>query len=390
MSALPQLPLTNEQILQQLSQTLDKLGITQKYGQAAIHSLFFNPANPKAVNNALLLEAALLGNQLPREFLVSQSFDPPTLREEAQIQTLAFSGLGAKVLRVDTAPGVSLQAWYIKPQPGKSTILFSNGADGDFIKSKELITQLKSEGYGVLTYQFRGYGAADGGSTGKPSEEGLYSDLKALSRFLAEGSTRDGIAKTPYSRQVLMGYSLGGDVSAHVAAESHRPYQGLVLINSPRSIEDAFRAKSQDTDVLVREIVKPFQANIIATEQKLDGAFDISDEMAHLRTPTLFVQGGQDKLALPEIARELFRSERFPVKSFFLVPDADHGSIISDKDNADAVSDRIDSFLSRHDLNKVIQDMAGYCDKNEAISSYTDVNNPPTPLPLLVAGQQIA
>jgi pimeloyl-ACP methyl ester carboxylesterase len=286
-----------------LSAILQERGFIQKYGVAAINQTFFNPNNPKVENNDALLEAAFLGKELPKEFLVSQAFSPPTPEEEVQIQTQAFSGLNAKTFHVQTAPGVSLQAWYIPPQAGKGTILFSNGADGDFMKSKELIMQLKNEGYGVLTYQFRGYGAGQGGSSGTPSEQGFYSDLETMSRLLNKGSAEFGIQKTPYSHQVLMGYSLGGDVSAHVASQSGHHYDGLVIIDAPKSIEDAFKAKIQDTDPLAREITASFQSGIQATAQKLHGVFDISRDVARLHAPTLFVEGEDDLLALPALER---------------------------------------------------------------------------------------
>jgi pimeloyl-ACP methyl ester carboxylesterase len=374
-------------VLQQLKAALDQLGITAQVGEAAINATFFDPTNPKMTNNDELLAAALLGGQATSEQLISLAFAPPSAQLESQIQTQAFAGLNAKTFHVQTEPGVSLQAWYIKPEPGKSTILFSNGTDGNFIKSKELITQLKSEGYGILTYQFRGYGSGQGGSTGVTSEQGLYSDLKAMSRLLAQGSSQFGIQKTAYSHQVLMGYSLGGDVSAHVAAQSGNRYQGLVLVDAPKSIEDAFKAQSQDTDLLVQQITAPFQSNILAAEQKIHGAFDITKDVASLHVPTLFVQGENDKLALPELAKQLFQSEKFPIKSYVNVSGADHNTVVTDPANAHLIADRFDQFLSHSDYCKVLQDMSSYNAHNEGgMSHFSQASRQPDPMTLAMAG----
>jgi len=316
---------------------------------------------------------------------------PPNAIEEAQIQAQAFAGLNAKEFHVETAPGVSIQAWYIKPEPGKATILFSNGADGNFIRSKELMTQLKNEGYGILTYQFRGYGAGQGGSNGITSEQGLYSDLKALSDLLAHGSPENGIVKTSYSKQVLMGYSLGGDVSAHVAAESGHHYQGLVLIDTPKSLEDAFKAEIQNADPIVQQLTAPFQAGIIAAEQKLQGAFDISNDISHMHTPTLFVEGQKDQLTLPNLEYQLFNSEHYPLKSYFNVSSADHNSILGNQTNADKVADRVDQFLSPCDYNKVVQDISNYCcASNGAINHFTQHTDQSNSMTLFLNGQHSA
>ena len=387
MSTIPVVLTSSETALQTLKATLDQLGITQQVGEATINSLFFDPTNPKMTNNDALLAAALLGQQASSDELVSLAFAPPNAQLEMLNQTQAFEGLNAKTFHVETAPGVSIQAWYIKPEPGKSTILFSNGTDGNFIKSKELITQLKSEGYGILTYQFRGYGADQGGSTGVTSEQGLYSDLKALSRLLTQGSPENGIAKTPYSHQILMGYSLGGDVSAHVAAQSGNHYQGLVLVDAPKSIEDAFKAEAQDTDPLVQQITAPFQANILAAEQKIHGAFDISKDVASLHLPTLFIEGENDKLALPALEKQLFQSEKFPIKSYINVSGADHNTVVTDPANADLIADRVEQFFSHYDYCKVLQDMAGYNAHNEGgLSHFSQAARQPEPMTLAMAG----
>ena len=387
-----ELPTSSEDILQSLAATLEQLGITQKYGQATINSLFFDPNNPNMTNNDILLAAAFLGTQLPKEALVNLSFAPPNAIEEAQIQTQAFAGLNAREFHIETAPNVSIQAWYIKPEPGKATILFSNGADGDFMRSRELIAQLKNEGYGVLTYQYRGYGAGQGGSSGITTEQGMYSDLKVLSDLLAHGSPENGIVKTTYSKQVLMGYSLGGDVSAHVAAESGHHYKSLVLIDTPKSIEDAFKAEIQNADPLVKSLTAPFQAGIIAAEQKLQGAFDISNDISHMHIPTLFVEGQKDQLALPAIERQLFDSEHYPLKSYFSVSSADHDSILGNLTYADKVADRIDQFLDPCDYNRVVQDISNYCCgiSHGANTHFTSHTNQPNSMALLMSGHHSA
>lgn len=120
-----------------------------------------------------------------------------------------------------SAGGVTLRGWYKAPEAGRPSIVYFQGnaghTDGRAAKGTDWIAR----GYGVLFAGYRGYS----GSTGSPSEEGLYTDAEAALAFIAEnGADKNGI--------ILYGESLGTGVAAETALRRTRagkPALALIL-----------------------------------------------------------------------------------------------------------------------------------------------------------------
>ena len=74
-----------------------------------------------------------------------------------------------------------------------------------------------TEGFGVLLFDYRGYG----GNPGSPTESGLALDVRAAFRFLVEE------AGVPPQRLLYYGESLGAAVVTELATE--HPPAGLLL-----------------------------------------------------------------------------------------------------------------------------------------------------------------
>ena len=133
-------------------------------------------------------------------------------------------GLRHTALTLTTPDGEQLDAWFV-PSPGSDAVaLIFHGNAGNMTQRMDTIAMFHRLGYGVLIFDYRGYGR----STGRPSEEGLYRDAMAAWEYL----TRErGVAP---GRIVLFGESLGGAVAARLAAqmdEAARP-GALVLASS--------------------------------------------------------------------------------------------------------------------------------------------------------------
>lgn len=122
---------------------------------------------------------------------------------------------------------IKINAWYSAPTTKDLTVLFCHGNGGNLSFYTEIIGLLQQNGYGVMAIDYRGYGK----STGRPSEKGLYKDLRAAVRYLEK--TKD----TPEEKIVLWGLSLGGAVVAQVASESPN-FRGVVLLSTFTSIRD--------------------------------------------------------------------------------------------------------------------------------------------------------
>jgi fermentation-respiration switch protein FrsA (DUF1100 family) len=115
------------------------------------------------------------------------------------------------------ADGVAVHHWLLPPSGAGSgvTVVFHGNA-GSLMTSAEKFLDLAKSGRGVVLANYRGYSGADG----RPTEQGLYADARALLDALhAEGYGAGSI--------VLYGESLGSGVATRMAAE--RQVAGIVL-----------------------------------------------------------------------------------------------------------------------------------------------------------------
>jgi fermentation-respiration switch protein FrsA (DUF1100 family) len=108
-----------------------------------------------------------------------------------------------------------LIAWHVPPRGDKPVVLYFQGNAGALNLRAERFRWLTADGTGLLALCYRGYG----GSTGKPSEDGLIRDARAAYDFAR--------AHYPAKRIVLFGESLGTAVAIALAAE--RAVAGVIL-----------------------------------------------------------------------------------------------------------------------------------------------------------------
>jgi fermentation-respiration switch protein FrsA (DUF1100 family) len=147
-------------------------------------------------------------------------------------------GLDYEALTLATEDGERLDAWFVPARgqslgqtQGQAVVLILHGNAGNMSHRMDTIAMFHSLGYGVLIFDYRGYGS----SSGKPSEAGLYRDAQAAWEHLTR---QRGI---PPRRIVLFGESLGGAVAARLAAreapqestqESTQKQPGALVLSS--------------------------------------------------------------------------------------------------------------------------------------------------------------
>jgi len=126
-----------------------------------------------------------------------------------------------------TLDGEKLNAWYIKADENKPTVIYCHG-QGENISQWQTVAQaLANKGYGVFMLEYRGHGRSEG----TPSESGLYTDLESAIKYLND------YKQVPQNNIVLWGRSLGGAVVADVA--SRDTYKGIVLESTFTNIRAA-------------------------------------------------------------------------------------------------------------------------------------------------------
>ncbi|MCF7855513.1 MAG: alpha/beta hydrolase [Candidatus Pacebacteria bacterium] len=112
---------------------------------------------------------------------------------------------------IKTEDGESLAAWFVpSSETAAPVILLCHGNAGDRADRLHIVLTLHEMGFGVLLFDYRGYGR----STGKPSEKGTYADARAAWRYLVDLRGIDPGAIVIYGR------SLGGAIAANLATET--------------------------------------------------------------------------------------------------------------------------------------------------------------------------
>lgn len=126
----------------------------------------------------------------------------------------AAAGLAqAQEIVLDTADGERVIAWHVPPRGDKPVVLYFHGNGGALNLRVDRFGKIVAQGFGLLALSYRGYG----GSSGKPTEEGLIEDARAAYAFAAER----------YPRIAVWGESLGTGVAIALAAE--KPVTHVIL-----------------------------------------------------------------------------------------------------------------------------------------------------------------
>ncbi|HKI98632.1 MAG TPA: alpha/beta hydrolase [bacterium] len=211
--------------------------------------------------------------------------------------TPADAGMAFRNVAIPTADGETLRAWWIPAEaapPDAPVLLFFHGNAGSREGRLHNLRGLHRAGISVLIFDYRGYG----GSTGAPSERGLYRDGEAAADWL-----RQEVGARPI---VYFGRSLGGAVAAHVALT--RPPAALILESTFTSARDMAR----------RVLPLPGIALVMRSR------FDVLGAVRQWRGPLLMIHGEADEVVPFPLGRRLFEVAAGPDKAFHAVPGGHH------------------------------------------------------------------
>jgi fermentation-respiration switch protein FrsA (DUF1100 family) len=195
--------------------------------------------------------------------------------------------LGVREVTLQTADGLALLSWYLRPPDGAPIIVYLHGNGGHIGYRTERIRRFSGAGFGVLMVEYRGYG----GNPGLPSEVGLIADARAALGFLDE-------QRIGPKERVLYGESLGSGVAVLVAA--HTPVAALILESPYTSISD------------VAQYHYPF----VPVRWLLRDPFDALAAIGAVEAPSLFLQAEDDHVIPPRFGRALYAAAPEPKKSW--------------------------------------------------------------------------
>ena len=185
----------------------------------------------------------------------------------------------------------ALDAVFHLPAPGKPVILYSHGNGETLDNIKPLLNQFISMGYGVMAYDYAGYG----NSTGYPGEKQAYMDIEAAYTYLVEKH------KFTPKDIVIMGYSVGSGPSCYLAEKVNA--KALVIISG-------FASAAQ--------VLLPFS---VPFDQ-----FPNAERLKNCNIPLLIIHGRNDKIVPLRNGKKLFSSSVAPIRTMHY-SDAGHNDI---------------------------------------------------------------
>jgi len=197
----------------------------------------------------------------------------------------------AQEVVLDTTDGEKVIVWHVAPRGEQPVVLYFHGNGGSLRLRVDRFQRIAAAGVGLVALSYRGYG----GSSGKPTEQGLINDARAAYAFAAER----------YPRIALWGESLGTGVAVALAAE--KPIIRLVLDAPYTSALDLARANHWYLPV-----------RLLMKDQ-----FRSDERIARVKAPVLIMHGEVDQIIPIAYGERLFAMIQGP-KQFARFPGGYH------------------------------------------------------------------
>ncbi len=233
---------------------------------------------------------------------------PDRTRPDPAVQGMA----NTEVVTLDSDDGLRLSHWYHPPADGEApVVVVFHGNAGNIGHRVPRYSYMTAAGIGVFLMEYRGYG----GNPGKPTEDAITADARAVLDYLSTRGVRS-------DRIVLYGESLGCGVAVKMAAE--RPVAGVILESSYTSIAEVAQSHYW----------------YLPTKWMVLDVWDAAAEIVKVSAPLLAIHGERDKIIPFRYGRRLFELAPGPKDSLFL-PASGHNDLYDDP----AVPARVLSFI---------------------------------------------
>jgi len=241
-------------------------------------------------------------------------------------------GLSYRELSIESEDGLELYGWFLPAEAARDTgcsILFLHGNAGNIGTHLPIVAWLPAAGYGVLIFDYRGYGR----SPGKPSLSGLQRDFDAaLSALLSkEGTAPEDV--------IVFGQSLGGAVAVTALAASPRRHEirALVIEGAPSD----YRGITQEKLAAVW-LTWPLQWPLA---RLMTDDFHPAEAIGEVSpTPVLILHGQADRIVPPHHGEALFEAAGEP-KTLWRLEGGRHIAALNEEENRRALV----RFLGRCD-----------------------------------------
>lgn len=183
---------------------------------------------------------------------------------------------------------------YMKARANMPTLLWSHGNADDIGTAQGYLELLHDEGYGILVYDYPGYGLSDG----KPTEAGCYLNIQAAWNHLTE------TLQIPKEKIYLVGQSVGSGPAVWLA-DRDTP-AGLVLISPFKSVNRV-----------------PFKFNPFPYDR-----FPNINRIGNVSCPLLVIHGDKDKAIDQSHGKAVYEKHKGE-KTFHDAIGSDHNDILT-------------------------------------------------------------
>jgi fermentation-respiration switch protein FrsA (DUF1100 family) len=287
----------------------------------------------------LMVSYVARGEEAIRKWETSAIFQPSRCTPLAKLTSPDIqAGVRAGHYRSYTFPsldGTQLKGWHF-PAPAtskKETVVFAHGNKGAMSDWEPTIEALIKAGYGVFSFDYRGYG----GSRGQATEEGVYQDFIAASKFVSDKL----LHPVPITQQIAMGDSLGGAVVIGAISQQIRkspsepmPFKAIVLSSTFTSIPNVLSAMKKRFYI---------PQSWLPLENKIMQRFNSIEKIQDIQVPILFVHSKKDNDVPFRMQGELMNQVTPGVRiDKYLLEDSDHSCA---KYRAEPIVGKIDEFL---------------------------------------------
>ncbi|KAM3097206.1 alpha/beta hydrolase [Phormidesmis sp. 146-35] len=196
------------------------------------------------------------------------------------------------ILKLETPDRIQLSALHLPNPRATYTLLYSHGNAEDLGDIRPTLEDLRTVGFSVFAYDYRGYGT----SQGKPSEQKSYRDIETAYSYL---TTKLGVRS---DRIIAFGRSVGNGPTIHLATQ-----KSIAALIIESGFTSAFR-------VVLPIPIFPFDK------------FPNRDRLKLVRCPVLVIHGENDQVIPFWHGQALYDAANQP-KQFFAVSGADHNDV---------------------------------------------------------------
>ncbi|MFN4083360.1 MAG: alpha/beta hydrolase [Bacteroidia bacterium] len=181
----------------------------------------------------------------------------------------------------------------------------SNHIDRYWNRAKLLAHTGSKHRFGVLIFDYRGFGMSEG----KPTETDLYNDTEAVLKWLlSKGSTSD--------RLIVYGYSLGSAPATEVAANNFTLKPNKLILEAPFS----------SSEMMVQDGSKLALPGSYFTNNKIDNA----EEIKKVSQPFMWIHGVEDDFLRIETHGEIvYKNHKGSYKEAHRILKANHSDVPS-------------------------------------------------------------